>query len=425
MTAKSEGKGGALQADRETCGPRAAPSSARWPLPLRLLLEVPPRLLWRFVSGAGIGNLLAIRRFERRKRQGTCFPPFVFVSVTQRCNLACQGCWSTGVSEPADMARELLEKIVRESAGQGCRFFGILGGEPLLVPWLVDFFKASPNRYFQLFTNGRYLDDAVARELRAAGNVSPLISVEGVGDSYDARRGGGGMFDAALNALSCCARQGLVTGVATSVSASNFRDVVAPGFIDEMVARGAHYVWYYIYRPSGPRPGFEEALSDSQVQALRRFLLEQRKRCRAAVIIDAYWDHEGRALCPAATGISHHINATGDVEPCPPVQCSDCRLSLADDVAARIGGSAWLSAFRSRVPAWTRGCALMDHPRELADLAQECGASDSSGRGRFFEELAQRPALGCHNHGGDPLPETSWAYRFAKKHWFFGFGAYG
>jgi MoaA/NifB/PqqE/SkfB family radical SAM enzyme len=398
----------------------------RAPLAWRLLREVSPRLLWRFVVGAGIGNLLAIRRFERRKRRtGAVFPAFVFNSVTQRCNLSCRGCWATGVEQPADLERPLLETIIRDSARQGCRFFGILGGEPLLVPWLPDFFADQPSRYFQLFTNGRFLDDGLARRLRAAGNVSPLVSVEGVGPSYAARRGGDGMYEAALRALAACRRHGLVTGVAVSVSASNYADVVQPAFVDAMVARGAHYVWFYIYRPSGRDPGFEEALSDAQVCALRRFLLDERRRCKSAVIVDAYWDHEGRALCPAATGISHHINARGDVEPCPPVQCSDCRLGADADVARVIEGSPLLTAFRSEVPKLTRGCVLMDHPAELRALAERCGASDSSGRGRFFDELAARPVLGCHDHSGEPMPETAWASRFAKKHWVVGFGAYG
>jgi hypothetical protein len=67
----------------------------------------------------------------------------------------------------------------------------------------------------------------------------------------------------------------------------------------------------------------------------------------------------------------------------------------------------------------------MNHPAELVALAAGCGARDSSGRGRIVDELRARPVLGCHNHGGAPMPETSWAYRFAKKHWFFGCGAYG
>jgi len=33
-------------------------------------------------------------------------------------------------------------------------------------------------------------------------------------------------------------------------------------------------------------------------------------------------DGEGKALCPAATGISHHINPWGGIEPCPIVQFS-------------------------------------------------------------------------------------------------------
>ena len=390
-----------------------------------MLREVPPRLLWKFAVGAGLGNLRAIRQFERRKRQGVVFPPFVFVSVTQRCNLVCKGCWATGVQQPADMSPELLHTIVTESRSQGCRFFGILGGEPLLLPWLMDFFDAHPDSYFQLFTNGQLLDDAAALRLRRAGNVSPLLSIEGGAASYADRRGDRNAYGTALEALARCRRQGLITGVATSVSASTMPDVVTPAFVDDMVARGAHYVWYYIYRPSGPEPCFSEALSDGQVRELRRFLLEQRKRCKAAVIIDAYWDHEGKALCPAATGISHHINARGEVEPCPPVQCSDCRVRAAGGVYETLTRSPFLAAFRETVPGVTRGCVLMDHPAELAALAARCGAHDSSGRGRFFDELAARPVLGCHNHGGAPMPETSWAYRFAKKHWFFGFGAYG
>jgi len=395
------------------------------PLPLRLVREVRGRALRRFVFGAGMGNLAALRKFRRRKKRGVFFPPIVFVSVTQRCNLSCRGCWATGAENPADIEPALLDQIVRESGAQGCRFFGILGGEPLLLPWLPDFFAAHASAYFQMFTNGRFLDEAVARKLAAAGNVSPLISVEGIGDSYATRRGDGGMYAAALDAIECCRKAGLVLGVATSVSASNFKDTVNPAFIDEMIARGAHYVWYYIYRPSGPNPGFDEALTDGQVRELRGFLVEQRRRVRSGVIIDTYWDQDGKALCPTATGISVHIAATGDVEPCPPVQCSDCRVSAQEDMAKTIGGSAMLKAFLTDIPRLSGGCVLMDNPQGLAAFAAHYGATDSSGRNRFFEELAQRPICTCHNHSGAPIPEPSWMYRLAKKTLFFGFGAYG
>jgi hypothetical protein len=225
--------------------------------------------------------------------------------------------------------------------------------------------------------------------------------------------------------LDLCKQSGLVTGVAVSVSKSNFTDVVKSGFVDEMGKRGAHYLWFYIYRPSGQEPNFEDALDDAQVRQLRQFIVDQRKRCKSMVIVDAYWDQDGEAVCPGAMGVSHHINAMGDVEPCPPIQCSDCRLTVDGDVAEAISTSKMLELFREKIPELTRGCVLMDHPAELAQLAEDAGAIDSSGRDTFFEELAERRPMGCHNHSGEPIPEATLSYKIAKKYWFFGFGAYG
>jgi MoaA/NifB/PqqE/SkfB family radical SAM enzyme len=394
-------------------------------LALRFLTEIKPRLLFKFIFGAGVGNLLALQAFEKRSKKGLYFPPFVFISVTQRCNLRCRGCWAVGAKEPADMEQELLEYIVDESRRMGCRFFGILGGEPLLLDWLPEFFFENRNSYFQLFTNGHLLTRRIADQLAHAGNVTPLISVEGLEKSYADRRGTSGGFAQALKALEICREVGLITGVAVSVSQGNFADVVDHDFVDEMARRGALYLWFYIYRPSGVDPNFDDALSDSQVRDLRRFIVTQRRRCRSLVIVDAYWDSDGNAVCPAAMGISHHINACGCVEPCPPIQCSDARLSVNCDAAALISSSNLLRRFRDEVPALTRGCVLMDHPNFLIELAVRCAAADSSGRNSFFEELAARPAMRCHDHSGHPIPETSFFYRLAKKYWFFGFGAYG
>lgn len=394
-------------------------------LALRLLAEVKPRLLLKFIFGAGVGNMRAIRAFEKRKQRGIVFPPFVFVSITGRCNLACRGCWAIGAKKPVDMSKELLTHIVAASRQQGCRFFGILGGKPLLVDWLPGFFKENKSSYFQLFTNGHLLSEAVAAELVEAGNVSPLISIEGWNESYAERRGTGAGFEKALDALALCHRNGLVTGVAVSVSNSNFDDVVKGEFVDEIARRGAHYLWFYIYRPSGQDPNFADALDDQRVRQLREFIVLERQRCSSMVIVDAYWDHKGEALCPGAVGISHHINAMGDVELCPPVQCSDCRLTPTSDVVGEISGSTLLQDLRTEIPKFTRGCVLMDHPAKLAEWAHAANAIDSSGRDTFFQELSERSPMGCHNHSGDPIPETSFAYKLAKKYWFFGFGAYG
>lgn len=391
----------------------------------RMLREPDPRLLWNFTRNMGWKGMRAIQRFERtRKREGHAFPPFWFISVTNRCNLRCQGCWATGAETPTDMDVVTLRGVVSEARAQGCSFFGLLGGEPLLHQGLMDVLGEFPDCYFQLFTNGTLLDDAVAGELRRLGNVSPLISIEGDAEVSDARRRGTDVLDRAWNAMAACRKARLIYGTATSVCATNLEPLVSESFVDDLVRRGALYVWYYIYRPVGPDPCPELALDPAQIRRVRQFLLQMRRR-KPIVVIDAYWDHLGRAVCPAAMGIGHHVNPAGHLEPCPPVQFACEQYTGEVPLATLHAGSAFMDDFRKTASAHTRGCVLMDAPDALLELVERHGAQDSSGRGSARAELAAMTPRPSHHQPGREIPESSLAYRFAKKHWFFGFGAYG
>ena len=63
-------------------------------------------------------------------------------------------------------------------------------------------------------------------------------------------------------------------------------------------------------------------------------------------------------------------------------------------------------------------------PHELKDFLAEKKAIDSSNRD-YSQELAAAAPLPCHHVPGQELPEKSLAYRWGKRHYFFGFGAYG
>jgi MoaA/NifB/PqqE/SkfB family radical SAM enzyme len=394
------------------------------PLPLRLLAEVSPRLLTRFVVGGGMGSIRSINRFERRRQHGEpYFPAFVFLSITNACTLHCKGCWVT--QEPVcHMTLERFEQIMGESRAQGCRLFGILGGEPLLHPQWQALLARFPDCYFQLFTNGLLLDDAAARAFAALGNVTPIISIEGGPEAAAARRGTAAAHPGALRAVAACRRARLVTGVATSVCRSSFNDVVSVDFIQAMAAAGAHYLWYYIYRPTGENPTLEEALDEAQIIRLRSFLVNERGR-HPIILVDTYWDDCGRALCPAATGISIHINPAGDIEPCPPVQFSDRRVEPGTPLAETVARSGFLKTFREEVTACTRGCLLLDRPELLAPLVRLGEAHDTSGRSGNLASIIGRPPCAGHHLPGHEIPERHWFYRLAKRKWFFGFGAYG
>ena len=384
----------------------------------RMLRETDPHLLANFAYKFGYKGWQAVRRFEKRQRSGGDeFPAFLMLSITDQCNLHCQGCWVSPTPSPRELTTATISAIIRTANRHGSFFFGILGGEPLLYPGLLDCLARYRRCYFQIFTNGTLLTMAMARKMRQLGNITPLISIEGREQISDLRRGGRQVYPRALQALENCRRQRLVTGVATSVCRSNFADLVSREFIEELIARQVHYLWYYIYRPVGAMPTPQLALSPDQIIALRRFIVEM--RCQVPlVIVDAYWNHRGQALCPAATGISHHIGPGGDLEFCPPLQFADANIAAGGDLEKIITASSLLPDLRRFAAATTRGCILR-YPAALHDFMQDRHARDTSGRNRALAELAAMPAWCCHHLPGQEIPEKHWAYRLAKKYWFF------
>ena len=390
----------------------------------RMLTEPDKRLLWKFAYNFGYKGMRSIEKFQKRLKRGEYFPAFLFLSVTNACNLACQGCWVSQSNPPKQIAPGTLDNVITECKAQGSCFFGILGGEPLLYAGLFEVFEKHPDCYFLLFTNGTLITDAVAKEMRRIGNISPLISIEGLDAVSDVRRGGKNVYEQTLAGLANCKKNRLVTGVCTSVCKSNIADLASAKFVNDVAALGAHYLWYYIYRPVGPNPTPELALDAEQVTALRRFMVDIRLTA-PLVIVDAYWDDKGRALCPAAVGIANHVSPDGYIEPCPPLQFAKDNIGDGTGLYKLFNESAFLKKFRRMSCKTTQGCIIMEHPDLLAGFIKTEGAVDSSGRGTLLAELNQMCACGSHHQPGNEIPERSWAYRFAKKNWFFGFGAYG
>lgn len=390
----------------------------------RLATEVHPRLLFRFLWNFVGQGARSIRRFRRQVSQGLPFPAFIFVSVTDACNLACRGCWTRPVGPPRRLPLGTVRTLIRSGLQKGVRVWGILGGEPLLYPELSEIFQSHPQAYFILFTNGTLFTENIAAELRRSGNVSPVVSIEGRERESDVRRGGRDVYRRSLHALEVCRRFGLVAGVATSVCRSNFLDVVTDEFVRDMARAGAHYLWYYVYRPVGPDPCPDLALQVDHIRALRRFLVNIR-RGAPLLVVDAYWDQHGRPLCPAATGISVHIGPGGHLEPCPPIQFASDRVEEGGDLGPLIAKSRFLNRFRKEASALGGGCILLEAPERLAEVVRVSRAQGTGGRGTELDELGRMRPRCSHRMEGEAIPEPAGFYRWAKKHWFFGLAAYG
>jgi MoaA/NifB/PqqE/SkfB family radical SAM enzyme len=393
----------------------------------RLLRQTDAHALWKLAWNMGVKGVLSVERHKRRLRRGEYFPPFLYVSVINSCNLRCQGCWVDVAARQQTIDVPAFRKLVREARGMGNAFFGIVGGEPFMHPHLLEMLAEHPGCYFQVFTNGQLITEDHARRMRRLGNVTPLISVEGNDTVSDTRRGRRDVLNRTLHGLHNCLRHKVFTGVCTSLCQSNFDDLLSEKWIDRLIELGVMYTWFHVYRPMGPDANPQLCLTLAQQRQARQFVVEMRAK-KPIIIIDAYYDGEGQALCPAATGISHHINPWGDIEPCPIVQFTRESIHATPDdprpLRDKFTDSAFLRDFRELAQATTRGCIVLERPDLLKELVERHAARDSTARGTAVAELAaMRPRTSQYNPDY-AVPEKSWMYRLAKRWWFNDFGVY-
>jgi len=389
----------------------------------RIVRTTDPRLLWKFAWNFGVKGMLSVEQFKRRIRRGEFFPPFLYLSIINSCNLRCQGCWVDVEAERVSIDLETLNRTIEDAKAHGNAFFGILGGEPFMYPELFDLLAAHGDCYFQVFTNGQFITEKTAKLLRKVGNATPLISIEGREITSDERRGRKEVFNRTLRGLDNCLRERILTGVATSVCQTNIDELCTEAWLRELIARGVHYVWFHTYRPVGPKMNPQLALRPEQLVAVRRFVVEMRAKVPIA-IIDAYYDQKGQALCPMSTGVSHHINPSGDIEPCPIIQFAVDNIRDERGLFVTMRDSAFLEDFRQVSASHTRGCVVLERPDLVKELVVRHGARDTTVRGTAMAELdAMEPRFSQWLPGAE-VPETHWMYKFAKRYWFNDFAAY-
>lgn len=390
----------------------------------RLLFETDKRLLWKLCWNMGFKGIGAIRAHQRRLKRGQFFPPYLYISIVNSCNLRCQGCWVDVAAKQQTIDVPALNRMIQTAKAQGNCFFGLLGGEPFMHKGLFDVLEAHPDVYFQVFSNGHFITEEVARRLRRCGNVTPLISIEGTALVSDERRGKSDVFQKSMQGIENCLQQKVMTGVCTSLCQSNYRDLLNEAWIDRLIAMGVMYTWFHIYRPVGPQPTPELALTPQQQREARQFVVEMRCK-KPIIIIDAYYDADGQALCPAATGFTHHISPWGDIEPCPVIQFARESIHDPRPLDQVFNQSEFLRDFRQTAAAHTRGCIALERPDLIAALVQRHGAHDSTARQTAAAELAAAAVYPSQfSPDQQPIPEKSWAYRLAKKFAFHDYGMY-
>ncbi len=390
-------------------------------LAYRVATEISPRLALNAAYNWVFKGALAVWAYKQRLKRKELYPPFMFIALTNTCNLRCHGCWVEKEGTAHYLSDADMDALIASGKKRSAYYYTLLGGEPFMHKGIWDIFRRHRDCYFQAITNGMLFTEANVRRLAEVGNVTPLISLDGMAEQNDLRRGDG-VFEAADLGLDRLKRAGIIFGIACTITGKNLDEVLSDEYLQYFIRKGAMYIWYYVYRPVGEEPHPEYCLTKEQLIEARKRLIRLRRR-HPIIIIDSYWTAEGEAFCPAAMGMGFHVGPQGSIEICPPLSFAvDMVRDNGGDVYKTINSSAYLRGFQQFVKDRTKGCVILEHPQELIKYIRDAGAQDYSGRNAFAEYERSSPRR-SHHLPGEEIPEDYWVYRLLKKNVFFGMGA--
>src|SRR5271168_947037 len=89
----------------------------------RMLVETDKRLLWKLAWNMGVKGMLSVQKHKARLKRGEYFPPFLYISIINSCNLRCQGCWVDVSAKQQTIAPEAFDKLLSEAKQMGNSFF--------------------------------------------------------------------------------------------------------------------------------------------------------------------------------------------------------------------------------------------------------------------------------------------------------------
>jgi len=330
--------------------------------------------LWKMqaVFRHATGSWLTRRKIS--KRSGNTMPIAISFSPTMRCNLSCVGCYALDYPRDEELPLEVIDEMLASAEKIGVFLLIITGGEPLLRDGILEMLQRHKKLLFLMVTNGTLMDDAMAKIIARAGNIIPVVSIDGSQEQTDARRGNG-MYGQVRNAMEHLERAGAMFGFSSMVTRENFEVLSSDQFVVEMMARGCALGFYTEYIPLGSAARWELVLEDEERVQFRERVLDLRNRnpIMLAHLPEDEYGPDNR--CLAITGGSVHINSQGYVEPCPftHLASDNIREKKLEDVLY----SPFLTQIRSSDAACHHGrigCALFENREMVQEIANSTGA---------------------------------------------------
>ena len=197
---------------------------------------------------AALLDAIALRA-RRARDEALAIPSTLLIAVNSHCNLRCPTCTvgDTVALPDHHLAPATLRALISEALPLGIANFVLLGGEPLLYPGLEEVISAFPGALFNVFSNGRLLDDDPGAPVTL---LSPNFALYlNVGSTN--RRGSVDRLDrGVLRALATAERHHLLHGAAITISADNAPLFAARATLDTLRNAGSRFALFLDYLPA-------------------------------------------------------------------------------------------------------------------------------------------------------------------------------
>ncbi len=388
-------------------------------LAIRLLTETHPNIMKGigvnfFVNSALVG---VPTQYDLAEELGVQVPYAILMDPTEKCNLRCTGCWAGDYQRVRELPFETMDRVCTEAEELGIYLIVVSGGEPMVAKdKLIRLAEKHPNQLFHPFTNGTLFDEEFVSEMIRLGNIAPAISVEGLEEQTDARRGKG-VYQKIMNTMDLLREAGCVFGFSACYARNNTEIIASDEFIDTMIDKGCSFGWFFTYVPVGSDPNLDLMATPDQ-RALMYDTVRQWRFTKPIFMVDFWNDGEFALGCIAGGRRYLHINANGDVEPCAFIHYAVDNINekpLKECLASPL-----MKAYQKRQPFndnMLRPCPLIDNPEKLVEIVEESGAHSTQLGEHLVDhrELAEMIQEGYTKHWA-PKADEIWN---ANPHPFF------
>jgi len=203
--------------------------------------------------------MLRVSEYLRKALSGESYRVFPGViaiwNLTNRCNLYCKHCYSSANQDTSgELSLREIEDVAKQLAEENIRFVILSGGEPLLREdiWDIAALLRDLGMKTYLSTNGLLIDREKVEKIKGSFDYVG-VSIDGAPEVHDRFRGRKHAFEASLNAVNLCLREGLRVGLRFTLALQTIESLPFIFDLAEELGVSKIYISHLVYAGRGNR----------------------------------------------------------------------------------------------------------------------------------------------------------------------------